>query len=196
MHAFTICHYGPLLYVVCSFRSQWLCLKSPAHKRRRCWVGARGGAVAAALPCSAPAPAQEQGKPWAAWSQGREERNIKSLLWQRCEGEAASSQSIRLLFFCQRGAEQSTAALRLQSRAKACNLAPQLCFPRGCSPCCALVLSGSICLEKEPSPPFLHCSTCRRISTRLSANPISISSVPTPCSLLKQQPAGDVLLRQ
>lgn len=131
MHAFTICHYGPLLYVVCSFRSQWLCLKSPAHKRRRCRVGARGGAVAAALPCSAPAPAQEQGKPWAARSRGRQERNIKSLLWQRCEGEAASSQSIRLLFFCQRGAEQSTAALRLAEPCQSLQFGTMASFSEG-----------------------------------------------------------------
>lgn len=30
MHAFTICHYEPLLYVVGFFRSHWLRLKSPS----------------------------------------------------------------------------------------------------------------------------------------------------------------------
>lgn len=153
--------------------------------------GASGAAQLSTSPCTGAGQALGSPEP----GKGGEERN-ESLLWQTCEDAAASSQSIRLLFFCQRRAEQSTAALRLQSRAKACNLAPRLCFPRGRSPCCALVLSGSICLEKEPSPPSLHFSTRRRISTCLSANPISISYVSTPCSLLQQQPAGDVLLRQ
>lgn len=41
MHAFTICHYEPLLDAVCSLRSHWLRLKSPAHSQQCCSLGPR-----------------------------------------------------------------------------------------------------------------------------------------------------------
>lgn len=40
-----------------------------------------------------------------------------------------------------------------------------LCFPRGHSPCCTLVLSESVCLEKEPLSSSLHFFVCRIIPT-------------------------------
>lgn len=132
------------------------------------------------------APQQRPAQCWAA----KEGMNKQLRLWeskfhcQGCEGNAASLQSIKRLFFYQGRTKQSRTALRLHSRAKACNLAARLCFLRGRSPCCALVLSGPVCLEKEPlssSPCF---SVCRTVPTcnsyPLIQFPSAISPHPAP----------------
>lgn len=132
MHAFTICHYEPLLYVVGFFRSHWLRLKSPSTqravllvrgpRRSREAAGVRqaeshGQGLGAHPPCapSQPLPGNtaRTAKPRAEKGM-REERLVRlsghgSFFWPTREDKASPSQSITLLFFCQGRCEQSSA---------------------------------------------------------------------------------------
>lgn len=165
MHAFTVCHYEPLLDAVCSLRSQWLRLKSSAHNQQCCSLGSRSTG-----------PAQR----WAAKEGTSEQLRLweSKFHWQRCEDKAASSQSIKLLFFYQGRTEQSRA-----EQLWGCIAVPKtakLCFLRGHSPCCTLVLSESVCLEKEPLSSSLHFFVRRTIPTCNSCSLIQFQQLSPP----------------
>lgn len=148
MHAFTICHYEPLLYVVGFFRSHWLRLKSPSTPTvvllvRGPWrsrEGAGGEGQPRALAGGSgyvprvPRDTARMEKPRAERGM-REERLVRlfghrSFFWQRWEDKAPLSQAITLSFFCQRRSEQSTTALPRDMTAvpKPGNLATRFVF--------------------------------------------------------------------
>ena len=135
MHAFTICHYEPLLYVVGFFRSHWLRLKSLSTQTvallvRGPWrsregaggehqPGSPGRGLGVHPPC---APAWPLPRGTARMEKPRAEKGMReeclvklfghgSFFWQRCEDKASPSQSTTLLLCCQRRSEQSTTAL-------------------------------------------------------------------------------------